>query len=88
MACVVMAGLAATDPIFGDFRLVDLTVAAVGIEQAARMVRGSEGGRILGAETRNINGRTVHIFKVLTPDGKRVRYVQVDAESGQIMGGR
>ncbi len=83
-----MAGLITTNPVLADFRPGSLAVAVIGIEQAARMVRGREGGRILGAETRNVNDRTVHIIKVLTPDGKRVRYIQVDAESGQIIGGR
>ncbi|MCI0655438.1 MAG: hypothetical protein L0Y38_07305 [Methylococcaceae bacterium] len=85
--CLIIAGLIGTSPLNAGFHSGSLTVAAVSLEQAARMVQGSAGGRILGAETRNVGGRIVYIIKVLTADGRRVRYIQVDAESGRMSGG-
>ncbi|MGH8474867.1 MAG: PepSY domain-containing protein [Methylococcales bacterium] len=75
-------------PWFDAPRCEPLILAALSLEQAARMVQGSAGGRVLGAETQIVEGRMVHVIKVLTADGKRVRIIQVDAESGQISGGR
>ncbi|MGH8547898.1 MAG: PepSY domain-containing protein, partial [Methylococcales bacterium] len=86
-ACLILAGLSVTSTLNASFNAGSPIVAAVSLEQAAHLVQGSAGGRILGAETRNAGGRTVYIIKVLTPDGKRVRYIQVDAESGRIIGG-
>lgn len=82
-----LSGLLVTGSSLAGLRPETLILAAVSLEQAARMVQGSAGGRILGAETRDVGGRTVYIIKVLTPDGKRVRNIQVDAESGRIIGG-
>lgn len=73
---------------FADMRPGILTVAALSLDQAAQKVQASAGGRVLGAESKNIGGRVVHVIKILTPDGKRVRFIQVDAESGQIGTGR
>lgn len=39
-------------------------------------------GRILGVQTIVENGRTLYVYKVLTPDG-RIRYVKVDSATGQ-----
>lgn len=74
----VMAVLLLSTPVFG----------AMSLEQAAQQVQARVGGRILGAATKNVRGRNVHVIKVLTPDGKRVKHFQVDAESGRIRGGR
>jgi uncharacterized membrane protein YkoI len=86
-ACWIIASLIVASALQAGSVSGSPIVAAVSLEQAARMVQSSAGGRILGADSRNIGGRTVYIIKVLTPDGKRVRYIQVDAESGRIIGG-
>ena len=39
-------------------------------------------GRILGVQTIVENGRTLYVYKVLTPDG-RIRYVKVDSATGR-----
>jgi uncharacterized iron-regulated membrane protein len=65
----------------------DLVAAARGarisLDQAVSMVLGRYGGKVIRAESRTRNGRTIHSIKLLTDDG-RVRTVQVDGETGQI----
>jgi uncharacterized membrane protein YkoI len=45
-------------------------------------IRKQTGGRVLAAETRFIDGRPVHVIRILTPQGK-VRNFQIDASTGQ-----
>ena len=52
------------------------------LEQAVDQVRAETGGRILAAETVEIEGRRVHRIRVLTPD-HRVRVIEVDADKGR-----
>ncbi|MCI0654162.1 MAG: hypothetical protein L0Y39_06765 [Methylococcaceae bacterium] len=88
MACLIITGLMGATAWFAGLRAETLMVASLSLEQAARIVQGSAGGRVLGAETKIVEGRMVHVIKVLTSDGKRVKNVQVDAESGRISSGR
>lgn len=53
--------------------------AARDLEQATRIVKEKEDGRVLSAETRKENGKEVYQVKVLDPDG-RVRTVKVPAK--------
>ena len=62
-----------------------LQLAFVSLDQATKQVRQNSSLRILGAKTEVIDGKEVHIIKVLTKDG-RVQHVRVDAETGQMMG--
>ena len=40
--------------------------------------------RVLGAETEIIDGKEVHVIKVLTPDS-RIQHYKIDAETGEII---
>jgi len=51
---------------------------AVTLDEAVAGVRADHGGRVLSAETRNVNGRRVHYIRILTNDG-RVRQIRVNA---------
>ncbi|MEN8259774.1 MAG: hypothetical protein ABFS02_04165 [Pseudomonadota bacterium] len=62
-----------------------MMLAAIDLDQAARRIRRSHHARILSARTRIINGREVHVFKVLTRDG-RIQHIKVDAGSGRVFG--
>jgi uncharacterized membrane protein YkoI len=73
--CAMLAGPAAAE----DF------MVRISLDQATRQVIGSGNHRVLGAHTAIINGREVHVIKVLTPDG-RVRYFRIDAETGALLG--
>lgn len=50
----------------------------VSLSEAVSRVKREYGGRILEAETREQNGRRVHVIKVLTREG-RVRTVRIPA---------
>lgn len=80
----MIMGMIGAIPLCGEANSAIPMVAAVSLEQAARMVQENAGGRVLGAETRNVRGRLVHVIKVLTADGRRVKHIQVDAQSGRI----
>jgi uncharacterized membrane protein YkoI len=73
--CAVLAHPAAAD----EF------IVRISLDQATRQVLGSGNHRVLGAQTIIVNGREVHVIKVLTPDG-RVRYFRIDAETGAFLG--
>jgi uncharacterized membrane protein YkoI len=52
------------------------------LDSAVARIRKQTGGRVLAAETRFIDGRPVHVIRVLTPNGK-VRIFQIDAATGE-----
>lgn len=89
VACTLAGppGLAAPGAGVGSAAAAPATVLrqaeGVSLEEAVRRVREQSGGRVLRAETRRENGRTVHRIRVLSPDG-RVRTWTVDADTGRI----
>jgi uncharacterized membrane protein YkoI len=52
------------------------------LDSTVARVRKQTGGRVLAAETKFIEGRPVHVIRVLTPNGK-VRIFQIDAATGK-----
>ncbi|MEC4749464.1 PepSY domain-containing protein [Methylomicrobium sp. Wu6] len=62
----------------------DEFMVRISLDQATRQVLGSGNHRVLGAQTLMINGREVHVIKVLTHDG-RIRYFRIDAETGALL---
>lgn len=60
-------------------------LARVSLDQATKQIMKKGDKRVLGAQTEIINGREVHVIKVLTPDG-RIQHYLIDAETGQIVG--
>jgi len=63
----------------------EMLLVRISLDQATKQVLGSGDYRVLGAQTTVINGREVHIIKVLTPDG-RIQYFKIDAETGAVIG--
>jgi uncharacterized membrane protein YkoI len=63
----------------------DLWLARLSLDQATKKVISGSNKRVLGAQTEIIDGREVHVIKVLTPDG-RIQHYLIDAETGQIIG--
>ncbi len=57
------------------------------LDEAVSLVRDRTGGRVLSAETRDQNGRTVHHIRILSDNGKVLRF-RVDAKSGKPIGRR
>ena len=54
----------------------------ISLDRAVSQVRQQTGGRVLSAETRQQNGRPVHHIRILSEQGKVLRY-RVDARSGK-----
>jgi uncharacterized membrane protein YkoI len=61
--------------------------APLSLDQAVSKVRQQTGGQVVRAETKQADGRTVHVIRILTGEG-RVRTLEVDAQSGAISEGR
>lgn len=76
------ANTAIADPA-GSARSLRLAASGVSLDEAVAMVRNRYGGKVIGADTVEEHGRTVHVIKLLSDKG-RVRTVKVDAESGKI----
>ncbi len=55
----------------------------VSLDQAVSTVRSQYGGKVIRAETRNVDGRSMHYVKILSAEG-RVRTVRVDGRTGRI----
>ena len=63
----------------------EVWLARVSLDEAAKKVISGSNKRVLGAQTEIIDGREVHVIKVLTPDG-RIQHYLIDAETGEIIG--
>ncbi len=62
-----------------------LILVRISLDEATRQILKEGNKRVLGATTEIIDGREVHIIKVLTPDG-HIRYFKIDAETGASIG--
>ncbi|MFI3187607.1 MAG: PepSY domain-containing protein [Methylococcaceae bacterium] len=65
---------------FADYSLL----ASVTLDEATKQIIEGTYNKVLGAQTEIIDGKTVYIIKVLTPDG-HIRYYKIDAETGQLV---
>jgi len=61
--------------------IAPLQAMAMSLDEAVARVRGQADGRVLSAETRQRNGSSVHVIRVLTSQG-RVKEFQFDAGGG------
>ncbi len=59
--------------------------ARVSLDEATQKILNEGKNRVLGASTEMIDGKEVHVIKVLTPDGRILHY-KIDAETGKIIG--
>lgn len=62
-----------------------IDIARVSLDEATRQILKVGNKRVLGAKTEIIDGREVHIIRVLTPDG-HIQHYKIDAETGAIIG--
>lgn len=63
----------------------ELTLILVSLDNATKQVRKDARLRVLGAKTEIIDGKEVHVIKVLTADG-RIQHHKIDAETGRMLG--
>jgi uncharacterized membrane protein YkoI len=61
-----------------------IDIARVSLHEATQKILSDGNKRVLGATTQVIDGKEVHIIKVLTPDG-RILHFKIDAETGVII---
>jgi hypothetical protein len=59
----------------------DLLLTRVSLDQATHQLIKENKFRVLGAHTELIDGKEVHVIKVLTSDG-HIRHYRIDAETG------
>ncbi|MDD2659122.1 MAG: PepSY domain-containing protein [Methylococcales bacterium] len=58
---------------------------SISLDQATKqIIKNDTKIRVLGAETEIIDGKQVHVIKVLTLDG-RIQHFKIDAETGEII---
>jgi uncharacterized membrane protein YkoI len=62
----------------------ELIVARVSLHEATQKILNDGKSRVLAAATEMIDGREIHIIKVLTPDG-RILHFKIDAETGNLI---
>lgn len=70
--CLTQVALAGKEIIF----------SALTLDQVTKQVIAKNKSKVLGAKTEVVNGKRIHIIKILTSDG-RVQYLKIDAETGQ-----
>ena len=61
-----------------------IEIARVSLHEATQKILSDGNARVLGATTVIIEGREIHIIKVLTPDGRILHY-KIDAETGALI---
>jgi uncharacterized membrane protein YkoI len=62
----------------------ELLIARVSLDEATKQIIEGTYNKVLGAQTEVIDGKEVHVIKVLTPDG-RIQFFKIDAETGQLV---
>jgi uncharacterized membrane protein YkoI len=58
-----------------------IDIARISLHEATQKILSDGNKRVLAATTEIIDGREVHVIKVLTPDGRILHY-KIDAETG------
>jgi uncharacterized membrane protein YkoI len=59
-------------------------LASISLDEATKQIIEGTYNKVLEAHTEVIDGKTVYVIKVLTPDG-RIHYYKIDAETGQLV---
>jgi len=62
----------------------NVSFAALTLDQATKKIIEQNKNKVMGAKTEVIDGKKVHIIKILTSDG-RVQYLNVDAQTGKLI---
>jgi uncharacterized membrane protein YkoI len=59
-------------------------LASITLDESTKKIIEDTYNKVLGAQTETIDGKTVYIIKVLTPDG-HIQHFKIDAETGQLI---
>jgi len=66
------------------FAGAEIVLSVVSLDQATKQIIEQDKNKVLGAKTEVIEGKEVHVIKVLSSDG-RVQYLKVDADTGKLI---
>ncbi len=60
-------------------------LALMSVDEAAKKVtEQAKGNKVLATKTEDVEGKKVHVIKVLSSDG-RVQHIKIDADTGEII---
>lgn len=76
----VIVALLFSNSCFAENKLL----ATISLDEATKQIIEGTYNKVLGAQTELIDGKEIHIIKVLTPDG-RIQYFKIDAQTGQLV---
>jgi uncharacterized membrane protein YkoI len=62
----------------------NILLVRISLDQATKQIIRDSNKRVLGAHTEIIDGKEVHVIKVLTSDG-RIQHYKIDAETGALI---
>ena len=62
----------------------DVSYSALTLDQATKKIIEQNKNKVMGAKTETVDGKEVHVIKILTSDG-RVQSLNVDAETGKLI---
>ena len=62
----------------------EVSLSALTLDQATKKVIEQNENKVMGAKTEIVDGKKLHVIKILTSDG-RVQYLNVDAETGKLI---
>ncbi len=62
----------------------EIALSLLSLDEATKQVIEESKSKVLGAKTEKLDGKNVHVIKILTEDG-RVQYLNVDPETGKII---
>ena len=72
--CLIQVSFAETGVLF----------SVLSLDEATKTILEQNKSKVLAAKTISIEGKKVHVIKVLTDDG-RVQHFKIDAETGRIV---
>lgn len=58
--------------------------ALLSLDEAAKRIIQQGDNKVLSTKTETIDGRQVHIIKVLTPEG-RIQHIKIEADTGRVV---
>lgn len=59
-------------------------LALLSLDEAARRIIQQGNNKVLSTKTEKIQGKQVHVIKVLTPEG-RIQHIKIEAETGRVV---
>ncbi len=62
-----------------------IVFSALTLDQATKNIIEQNKNKVLGAKTEVIDGKQVHVIKVLSAEDGRVQYLKIDAETGKLI---